>query len=237
MNSKRYYQFCPVAMAAEIVATRWTPLVIRELLCGSARFNDLRRGVPLMSQSLLSHRLRELQDAGLVKRSVGADGASPTYRLTPAGEALRPIIEMLGVWGDDWVQVKIRTSDLDAGLLMWDIRRNVDATVLPADRRVTVHFQLSHVQRGPRLWWLVFDGGEADLCLKDPGYQVDLHVHASLRALTEVWMGKCALAAAIADRKLRLDGAATQARLFRKWFALSPFATAESQKRLSINAT
>ena len=164
-----YGQFCPVAMASEVLTERWTPLVVRELLCGSTRFNDLRRGVPLMSPSLLSKRLKTLERVGVVVR----DGSD--YRLTPAGEELRPIIESMGVWGQRWARGDVVAKDYDASLLMWDIRRSIDTDRVPS-RRVVVHFHLKGSRDGKRHFWLVLHEGVADLCLTDPGHEVDVSV-------------------------------------------------------------
>jgi len=106
--AESYQQFCPLAMAAEILTTRWTPLVLRELLCGSVRFNDMHRGVPRMSRSLLTRRLGELERAGLLER-VRVRGHSE-YRLAAAGEELRPVIEQLAVWGSSGRRRSCRAS-------------------------------------------------------------------------------------------------------------------------------
>lgn len=219
MSKRRGYgQFCPVAQAAEIVAERWTPLILRELLCGSRRFNDLRRGVPLMSPSLLSQRLKELEDAGVVERR-GAD-----YELTPAGQALRPVIELLGLWGLKWLTRELRRDELDPALLMWDVRRCVDPSAMPADRRTVVAFDLAGVPAKKSRWWLVFDRGEVDLCLKNPGHEVDLHVVAHIRPLVEVWLGKRPLRQAVRAGDIRLDGARPLVQRFQAAFRLSTFA-------------
>lgn len=221
-----YGQFCPVAKASEIVAERWTPLVLRELLCGSQRFNDLHRGVPLMSRTLLTHRLRELEDAGVVERRETSPGGSE-YHLTPAGEELRPIIEQLGAWGHRWVRRDVEGDDLDPSLLMWDVRRRIDRGALP-ERRVVVRFDLRGVPRAHgarRTWWLVLDRDEVDLCLKDPGFPVDVTVDADLTALTRVWMGRLAFAEAARAGLVRTEGARPLVRAFPGWLGLSTFAT------------
>jgi len=220
-----YGQFCPVAKAAEIVAERWTPLVLRELIAGSCHFNEIRRGVPLMSPSLLSQRLRELEDAGVVERR-RSRGRAHEYVLTPAGNALRPIIESLGMWGDRWARSRIQPRDYDPGLLMWDIRRNIDVALLPADRRTVVEFDVTGVARELRRWWLVVDGGEIDLCLKDPGHEVDIHVTGHIRAFVEVWMGHLPLPGAVRDGALVFEGPRSLVASFRKSLKLSVFANA-----------
>jgi DNA-binding HxlR family transcriptional regulator len=138
-NGGSYGQFCPVAMAAELVCTRWTPLVLRELLAGSTRFNDLRKGVPRMSPALLSKRLKELEEAGIVERRRDAAGGGHDYHLTQAGRDLQPVVETLGVWGQRWLETRVSLRNLNPSLLMWDMRRNLDPTPMPA-RRSTIQF-------------------------------------------------------------------------------------------------
>jgi DNA-binding HxlR family transcriptional regulator len=143
-------QFCTVARSAEVLCERWTPLVLRELLCGSRRFNDLHRGVPRISSSLLAQRLRRLEEFGVVRRS--AVGKVWEYSLTPAGEDLRPIILALGHWGARWIGSRLRKDELDAGLLMWDVRRFVRLAEFPA-QPVVIHFRFRDARAGERRWW------------------------------------------------------------------------------------
>lgn len=221
-----YGQFCPVAKAAEIVAERWTPLVLRELLCGSRRFADLHRGMPLMSRALLVQRLQQLEHAGIVQSTPKARGRGRDYALTPAGQELRPVIEQLGEWGQRWARSQLRREDLDPGLLMWDIHRRVNVDRLP-ERRVVVRFDFRGVPRTsrcPTTWWLLLQRPEVDLCLKDPGFEEDLVVHADVAALTRVWMGDVRLADAMRQDLIRLDGLPVFRRAFPTWLALSSFA-------------
>ena len=224
--TSEYGQFCPVAKAAEILGERWTPLVLRELICGSTRFSELRRGVPLMSPSLLSKRLKTLERAGVIERRSEAQSGGVEYRLTEAGEELRPVIEQLGVWGKRWTRSGLESGDLDPGLLMWDIHRRVDIGKVPAGRTV-VAFELLDVFNSMRRWWLVLDPGGVDLCLKDPGYPVDLKVKTGLRTLTAVWNGDLALKSATASGKLVLDGPRRLVRAFPSWLKLSLFANVD----------
>ena len=224
-RKKGYGQFCPIAQAAEVVAERWTPLVLRELIAGSHRFNEIRRGVPLISPSLLSQRLRELESAGLVERRPVAGGKGSEYHLTRSGEEIAPVIEGLGAWGARWLTRDLRQDELDPALLMWDVRRRADAAAAPGDRTV-VHFRLRGAPRGKGRWWLVFDRGEVDLCLADPGHEVDLHVTAPLRTLVDVWMGREPLTRAVRSGAVELDGSRDQVRAFTAWFRLSVFADA-----------
>lgn len=218
-----YGQFCPVAMAAEVFAERWTPLVLRELLYGNSRFNELKRGVPLMSPSLLSQRLKQLQFAGIVERRRGADG-QPEYRLTEAGEQLRPIVEGLGAWGLRWLQHKTPDRNLDVALLMWDMRRNIGRDVVRPDRRTVVEFRFAGTPSAKRLWWLVFEQEGVDLCIKRPGFDIDLRVDTDVRTLTDVWMGQTSLRHALDAGALQLEGARDARSLFRRCFAPHPLA-------------
>jgi DNA-binding HxlR family transcriptional regulator len=229
---KSYGQFCPVAIASETLTERWTPLVLRELLCGSTRFNDIRRGVPLMSPSLLSDRLRRLERVGIVERREG-EARTVHYHLTPAGEELRPVIEALGAWGQRWARGDVRPEQLDASLLMWDVHRNVDFEQLP-DRRVVVHFHLRGSNDGKSRFWLVLGPGEADLCVNDPGHEVDLWVEGHVQAMVRYWMGDTNFDDLLRGGALTVEGPRTLARAFPSWFRRSSFAQVERPRSLSL---
>lgn len=217
-----YGQFCPVAMASEIICSRWTVLVLRELLAGTTRFNDLRRGVPRMSPALLSKRLKELEAAGVVAAVPNAKGVTE-YRLTPAGEELKPIVFGLGFWGQRWVESQLSLKNLDPSLLMWDMRRNLDPRPLPT-RRVTIHFEYPELPENRRRWWLVVEKGGVDLCQQDPGFEVDLNVVGPLRSMTAVWMGLASLRQEVEAGRVELLGDRQVARSMEQWLGLSPFA-------------
>jgi len=219
-----YGQFCPVAMASEVLTERWTPLIVRELLCGSTRFNELRRGVPLMSPSLLAKRLKTLERVGVVERR--ASGSTVEYRLTEAGEELRPIVESMGVWGQRWARGDVRARHMDASLLMWDIHRNVDHDALP-DRRVVVHFHVRGSSDRKSRFWLVLEPGSVDMCLTDPGYEVDVHAAGHVRTMVDYWMGRIELADAIRSGDLVVEGPRAFVRALPTWFRRSPFAPVE----------
>lgn len=225
-ETRGYGQFCPIALAAEILAERWMPLVIRELLCGSVRFNDLQRGVPRMSSALLAQRLKRLQFAGIVERRRG-QGSGFEYHLTPAGRELFPVVEQMGLWAQRWLRHDlVDTANLDPDLLMWDIRRNVAGHVPRRTGRFVVEFRLFGVPIDRRRYWLVFERGFVDLCYRDPGFEVDLFVEAELRVLTQVWLGHVPISEALREGRIRLDGARRETEAFRSWFALSQFAAA-----------
>jgi DNA-binding HxlR family transcriptional regulator len=225
-----YGQFCPVAMAAEVVCARWTPLVLRELLSGSARFNDLRRGMPRMSPSLLSKRLKALEEAGVIVTAPTNQAGVFEYRLTPAGEELRPVVMSLGFWGQRWVESTLSLKNLDPSLLMWDMRRNLDPTPLPP-RRCTVEFLFPEVDVARRAWWLVIEGGKVDLCSFDPGFEIDLYVRSTLRSMTAVWMGLATVRTEVEGRQIELIGDKDIAQSMQQWLGLSPFAKEKNRLR------
>ncbi|MBX3571336.1 MAG: helix-turn-helix transcriptional regulator [Mesorhizobium sp.] len=217
-----YGQFCPVSMASEILCSRWTTLVVRELLCGSTRFTDLRRGVPKMSPALLSKRLKELQQAGVIVASRKSNG-SVEYRLTEAGEELRPIIMGLGNWAQRWMESRLTLRNLDPSLLMWDMRRSVNTGLLP-EKRCTIQFLYSELPQAQKRWWLVAESGTVDLCNFDPGHELDLLVKSSLRAMTAVWMGLTTIKNETESGQIKIEGDQHLARSMQQWLGLSAFA-------------
>ena len=195
----RYGQYCPIAKALELLGERWTLLIVRELLMGSRRFNDLRRGVPLMAPSVLSERLKSLTEHGLIMRKPMPDAPSHEYHLTAAVEELRPLIMQLGNWGQRWSRSKMAADDLDASFLMWDIRRCVRIEGLPGERGVIL-FEFPDAKKGMKYWWLVVQQGDVELCLEDTGHEVDLTINTSLRAMTQIWMGDYSLESGAHER-------------------------------------
>lgn len=220
-----YGQFCPVSMAAEILCSRWTIVLLRELLCGSTRFNDLRRGLPRMSPTLLSKRLKELELAGVV-RTVPTAGGAHEYQLTEAGEELRPIVLGIGFWGQAWVESRLSLRNLDPTLLMWDMRRNLSTDPLPP-RRCTIQFQYPELALSHRNYWLVVESQDVDLCYTDPGFDIDLMVTSSLRVMTSIWMGLSRLDAEIRAGRVQIDGDPAIGRAMQQWLKLSVFAPTE----------
>ena len=225
---KDYGQFCTVARAAEVLCERWTPLVIRELLNGSRRFNDLHRGVPRMSTSLLAQRLRRLEEAGVVRRK--AVGKVSEYSLTEAGEELRPTVAALGHWGARWVGSVLRDDQLDAGFLMWDIRRFARIGEFPS-KPVVINFKFRDARPGEEVWWLVVENGAADLCRDDPGRDPTLVVDTSLRALTDVWTGDWAPQDALRSGKIRVAGGKRDAGGLWRWLGTNPFSATRRKMR------
>jgi DNA-binding HxlR family transcriptional regulator len=220
-----YGQFCPVAMAAEILCTRWTVVLLREMIAGSTRFNDLRRGVPRMSPALLSQRLKELEQTGIIARvRAVSDPSVFEYRLTRAGRDLQPLIESFGTWGQRWIETRRTLDNLDPQLLMWDMRRNLDPRPMP-HRRSTIQFIYAELVPAHRTWWLVVAPDQpVDLCSVDPGFDVDLCVSTDLKTMTAIWMGLATVRNAVRDRQLRLAGDKRLAASMQAWLGRSPFA-------------
>ncbi len=230
MTQPGYKQFCPLAMAAELLCTRWTMVLLRELVAGTTRFNDLRRGVPKMSPTLLSQRLKELEAAGIIERhALKSEKGVFEYHLTESGKDLRPIVEAMGFWGQRWVEARQSLKNLDPSLLMWDMRRNLEPSPLPR-RRIVIEFLYQELPVSKRSWWLVVEPhGEVDLCWSDPGFDVDLYVSTDLRTMTSIWMGVTTVAAEV-DR-ITFIGDQEIASTMQVWLGLSPFAI--ERKRVS----
>lgn len=231
-----YGQFCPIAMAAEVFCTRWTPLLVREMIAGSTRFNDLRRGVPRMSPALLSKRLGELEEAGVVERFKGR--GAEEYRLTQAGLELRGVIESLGLWGQRWVDSELSLKNLDPSLLMWDMRRNLDPRPLPT-HRCTIQILYPELSETRRNWWLVVEPSRepaeqrgVDLCYTDPGFEVDLYVECNLRTMTSIWMGFSTVGDELRADRLLISGSLPLREAMQRWLGLSPFAKGRTPKEL-----
>ena len=225
MTQGSYRQFCPVAMAAEILSTRWTIVLVRELIAGSTRFNELRRGVPRMSPALLSQRLKELEQAGIVQRFPSrTEPGVFEYRLTESGRELGPLIEGFGCWGQRWVTSELSLEQLDASLLMWDMRRNLITDPMP-ERRSVIQFRYPEQAPKDRSFWLLVEpGAPVDLCSMDPGFDVDLYVSTDLRTMTAIWMGLDTVRAALREERMILTGDRQLADSIESWLGLSPFA-------------
>lgn len=223
-----YGQFCPVSKAMEVLDERWTLLVVRELLFGSTRFNELRRGVPRMSPALLSTRLTHLTRAGIVERRT--HGREVEYVLTPAGRELAPVVEALGIWGVRWAGKPVE-NDYDPKLLMWDMHRNVDHAAVPAARTV-LHFRFPELRGRGALWWMTLTPQDADVCDYDPGHDVAVTVTASVRALTAIWMGEVTWRAAQRAGDVEIAGPSALRRAVPSWFTLAPVAAVPRPARV-----
>jgi DNA-binding HxlR family transcriptional regulator len=220
---RSYGQYCPLAKAAEILGDRWTVLIVRELIMGSCRFNDIERGLPRVSRTLLSERLRALVRTGVVERRVGDTARSTSYHLSAAGVALTPVIVAIGEWGARWAFGAPEDDELDPVLLLWSMRGRVDPDAIPEGRTV-IRFDFSSPVTQP--YWLVVEPGDVSVCLQDPGFEADLLVAADLSTFYEIWYGRLDLARAKRDGQIVLQGPRALQRSFPAWFTLSPLADA-----------
>jgi DNA-binding HxlR family transcriptional regulator len=193
---KGYGQFCPLALASEIVGERWTPLVLREIMLGARRFNDIHRGVPRMSPALLSRRLKTLETAGIVRRQ--RNGGRVEYEMTEAGENLTPVIVALAEWGKRWLPATLSRERADPDLIMWDMHRRIEHSRMP-DERTVIRFDFEDQPKAKRLRWLVGNSNGVELCITDPGFEVDLFVSTDSRTITLVWYGDIPLRRALAE--------------------------------------
>lgn len=227
MTELSYRQFCPVAKACEVLEPRWTLLILCEMWSGSTHFNEIKRGVPSMSPTLLSKRLKEMEAHGLLRHAIDVNDKQKrkAYTLTSKAMELEPVVHMLGEWAYRHVDTEISLQDLDAGVLMWNMRRKINIDAMPAVNAV-VHFRFAELQGiAQQDYWLVKQSGQdVDLCINDPGYDVDLFVDADLRALTSVWMGYSCLQQAIRAGEIRFSGDTLLAESMDHWMVRSSFA-------------
>ncbi|MBA4210955.1 MAG: hypothetical protein C0454_15635 [Parvibaculum sp.] len=226
---RTYGQFCPVAKAAELFCERWTALIIRDLSFGATRFSQLRRGVPLASPTLLSRRLKELEVEGVIERRRSENGRIWTYHLTPAGEEFVPIVEALGIWGQKWSRRELAKHEMDVTVLLWGLETHVDASAF-GDRRCVVQLTLTDQPRQRRDWWFVHENGRAEMCLEEPGFDVDLYLTSSLRDMIYIYRGDLPLSRAQAERRLEAHGAAWARRALSRWLAPDAMSSVKSQR-------
>jgi DNA-binding HxlR family transcriptional regulator len=218
---QKYKQYCPVARAAEIVADRWTPLILRELILGSHRFNDIERGLPGISRSLLASRLRSLEACGVVERLPRAASTVTEYHLSEAGRDLKGFIEALGAWGVRWAFDDPRREELDAGLLVWKIHQRINRDRLP-DRRTVIEFDFTG-RKGRRVW-LLLERREVSVCVTPPGFDSDVIVRADLSFFYRVWFGHTDYAAAVRAGDVVVEGPPVLAKQIPHWLMWSPLA-------------
>ena len=216
-----YGQFCPIAKAAELFATRWTPLILRELLSGVTAFNDIHKGVPLMSRALLVERLRQLESEGLIERRTREQARGHDYILTQAGEDFRPLVAGLGKWGMAHGRSRITEKDLDPGLLMWAFHIRAGRSQMP-ERRIVVRFEFAGVPASRtkfKVMWLVLDRGGADVCAKDPGFETELVARGPIAVFVQVFVGNMTWTAAT-SAGISVEGDREMARQLPVWLRL-----------------
>lgn len=225
---KTYGQFCPVAKAAELFCERWNALIVRDLASGPRRFAELKRGVPLMSPSLLSARLKWLIEEGVVARHA-ADGRLSVYALTEAGREFVPLVEALGVWGQRWTRRELRAHEIDLGLLVWSLESSADPKAF-GDRRCLIRMELTDQIDSKRLWWFLNHQGRCELCVDDPGGDVNLYVSCSLPDAIYVIRGDLPLGTAIQSQRLEAIGDGWARAAFPDWLNLSSLARVASRR-------
>ncbi len=222
MPYKGYGQYCPLALAAEILCERWTLLVISRVIDGCTRFNEIHRGVPKISATLLSQRLAQLEHAGLIIRKPLETGRGHAYELTDAGRELDPVIMSLAKWGQRWAR-DMEHEDLDPAFLAWSMHTRLNVEAMPRERRV-LEFAFTGTHKGLSRFWLVVEDGQVDMCLKYPGYESDIIVSAEIRRFVEAWRGYRDLRKEIAAGHIRLEGRHDCKKAIPDWLLLSSLA-------------
>lgn len=215
-------QFCPVALASEVLTQRWTLLIIREMCAGSARFNDIRRGVPRISATLLKQRLETLECAGIIEQRRSPASEAHEYVLTQAGLELKPVLAAIGEWGQRWAR-DIRPEDLDPGWLVWSMHRRLNTEEMPPGRTV-IEIEFTSTPANQRRFWLVHRDGEVDVCLKPPGFPIDVRLRTSVRGLAEVWRGLRPIGDEFRSGAMHIEGKPSLCRAFPRWLRLSVYA-------------
>jgi DNA-binding HxlR family transcriptional regulator len=231
MTQDSYNQFCPIAKACEVLEPRWTLLILSEMWGGSTRFNEIRRGVPGMSPTLQSKRMKELEQNGLITRTENRATGDIIYKTTAIADELRPIAFALGQWAHRNIDADVSLERLDARLLMWNMRRKIDASAMPGLGRRVIQFTYPELAKDAQSYWLIAKPGlPVDLCSTDPGHDVDLYISADLKAMTSAWMGWSSLTAELARGKITLIGDRDLAASIGKWMVRSSYATADADQ-------
>jgi DNA-binding HxlR family transcriptional regulator len=223
MSRIRYGQFCPVAKAAEVLGERWTILIIRELLLGSTRFSDLQRALSQISPTLLTKRLNELQECGLLIRKTLPKQKRTEYHLTAAGRELLPVVTGLGKWGMKWARGQMSDDELDVELLMHDFCRRLDTAQLPGGRNV-IQFDFTGLEKFAHWWIVIEENGERELCAINPGKGVDVQLRSDLRTMAEIWAGDTPIRIAKNAGRLEVTGNPVLARTLPAWLRIGMFA-------------
>ncbi len=222
--------FCPMLMACKVLEPRWTMVILTEMWCGSTRFNDIRRGVPGISPTLLSKRLKELEAHGLVERIEDRATGTVDYLRTEAARDLEPILDALGKWAFRHTDADDQLCWLDPKFFMWNVRRAINTDALPA-RRVVLKFSYPDLQEAPRDFWIVARPGvHADVCFIDPGFDVDLYITAQLRALVAVYFGRARLGDELRAGRITLVGSVALERSITDWLVLSSYARSDQEQ-------
>ncbi len=224
---RSYDQFCPIAKAAELFCNRWTALILRDLTAGATRFAQLRRGVPAVSPTLLSRRLKELEQEGVIERRRSGRGHGWTYHLTPAGREFAPLIEALGVWGQRWSRRELARHERNLTLLIWAMELRARPAAF-GDRRCVVKITFTDQPEATRHYWFINEHGHADVCVKDPGFEVDRYLATTLSDMIYIYRGDLPLTLALERRRIQAHGVGWARRQLSAWLPRSPFAHVKS---------
>lgn len=217
-----YLQFCPLAKASELLCEKWTLLIIRELLMGGKRFNDFQRGMASISPTMLTKRLNELTENGLIVRKKIPGQRGYEYFLSESGKELAPIIQQIGEWGMRWTRSQLPDSELDIELLMLYLERSINPEHLPGDSTI-LSFNFTDQNKMAK-WWIVVSNDDVDVCTVDPGKEVDIWFNTDLRTMIEIWMGYTTYKAAIREQKLQIIGPSALTNNINSWLDNSVFA-------------
>jgi DNA-binding HxlR family transcriptional regulator len=217
-----YGQFCPVAKATEVLGGTWTLLILRELVRGTCRFGDFQRALARISPTVLTARLKHLEEKGIIERKQISGQRGYEYRLTPAGKELRPVIIDIADWGMRWARGQMTDDELDVELLMFSFQRDIKTRHLP-DGETVICFIFNELDKF-KTWWLIINGDDVDLCTVDQGKDVDVYFTSDVRTMVEIWSGDTSLDAAMRDERIYLTGAASLIRGVKDWFGISPHA-------------
>ena len=226
--ARGYGQYCPVALATEILGERWTILIVLALMDGVSRFNDLQRALPRISATMLSQRLGTLEEASIVRKKRMLKGRGHDYSLTEAGRELEHVVMGLGNWGQRWAR-DMQLDDLDPRHLAWSIHLRLNSDAMPEGRTV-IQFEFTEAPEDCKRFWIINNAGEVDMCIEHPGFDVDLRVKSDLRRFVEAWRGIRSMKTELATGRIRLDGPRSLQRSFPDWLLLSALAHVGRQR-------
>ena len=226
---RTYNQYCPIARASEVLAQRWTPIILRNMLLGSSTFSAILDGAPGISRTLLTKRLRELERVGVVETAVNPGGRGSLYRLTDAGRDLSGVMAALGAWGERWME--LAPEHLDPGVVLHSWCTWYLATERLPERRVVARFDFSDLPKRSARLWVIFEPDRAEVCLADPGYEIDLFVESESRTLAEWHLGRIEWGNGLRDGRIRVRGPSSLTRALPTWNHRS--AAAQARQRAS----
>ncbi|HEY7223568.1 MAG TPA: helix-turn-helix domain-containing protein [Micromonosporaceae bacterium] len=228
-----YGDYCPVQLAAEVVADRWTPLIIREMVLGNTRFNDIARAMPGISRSLLVQRLRHLEKHGVVETWPSPSGRGSEYHLTAGGKDLGRVIDAMARWAIEWLFEEIRPHDVPPSTLMWWMHRRINADALPPNRTV---LEFRHTAPQQLTIWLVLDRAAVSVCLQHPGFDSDAIVTSTTADLADVFQGYRTWGEAVTEGKIEVAGPPRVTSAIPRWFAWSPWSDVTRERALRATA-